>query len=193
VWASTRADWIGLGTAALAATLLASCARDPIVNGIATASSGNWHIEKTIDRITGAPVSSAFVTTLAISRTDVLLPPAAQLQLICFKDQPAALFKFQFKIGSTRNAEFGYRFDDKPGHISDARFVDDYKSAIIQDPDEMARFVSELTTSNVLYVRIRALNVPRTTAEFHVDGAPGAINSALAGCPVKTVTTRPSG
>lgn len=194
MWASTRGDRIKLCAAVVLAATLCSCAHDPIVNGVATESIGNWHIEKTTDRITGAPISSAFVTTLAVSRTGELLPPAAQFQLACFKNQAVAFFKFPFKVGSTRNAEFGYRFDDKPGHVGDARFVDDYKSAVIQDPDEMARFVSELTTSNILYVRIRALNEPRTSAEFHVDGAPEAIKAALAGCPVKSMPpTRPAG
>jgi hypothetical protein len=50
---------------------------------------------------------------------------------------------------------------------------------------EVAQFVRDLATSRVLYVRIRSLNAPRTSAEFRVDGAPGAIEAGLAGCPVK--------
>ena len=164
--------------------LLASCARDPIVTGMDAATVGNWRVERGTDRITGAPISSAILVTYKVSTSKIIVPPAAQMQLACFKQEPTAVFRFQFKIGSTRNAEFGYRFDDKPGHIAKARFVDDYKSVIIEDKDEMARFVGEMATSKELYVLIRSITVGRTSAEFHIDGAPTAINAALATCPV---------
>ena len=165
--------------------MLASCARDPIVTGMDTVTVGNWRVERGTDRVTGAPISSAVLPTRSVSTTKIIYPPPAHIQLSCFKEAPAVTIHFEFKIGSTRNAEFGYRFDDKPGHIGDVRFVDDYKSVIIENKDEVARFVNEMTTSNVLYVLIRSFTVGRTTAEFHLEGAPEAINAALAGCPVK--------
>ena len=54
-----------------------------------------------------------------------------------------------------------------------------------KSPPDVAQFVSEMATSNVLYIRIRSFSAGRTAAEFKVDGAPAAIASAYAGCPVK--------
>ena len=111
------------------------------------------------------------------------------LQLMCFKDQPAVRLSFEFKIGSTRNAQLGYRFDEKPGHEIDARFLNDFKTVVIEDKAEVARFVSELATSSQLYVRIRSLNPGRSSAEFQVAGAPAAIEAGFAGCPAKGART----
>ena len=106
------------------------------------------------------------------------------MQLLCFKEQAAVLVVLEFKIGSTRNAELGYRFDDKPGHQPTVRIVEGYKSVVIEDPAEIAQFVNEMATSKVLYLRVRALNALRTSAEFPVDGAPAAIAAAYATCPL---------
>ena len=140
----------GLGLLGVAACLaLGACARDPVVTGVNAISAGNWRIEQSKDRITDAPISSAVLTTRAVSHTAITFPPPAQMQLSCFKDQPVVIFAFQFKIGSTRNAEFGYRFDDRPGHQPRVRFVDDYIKVIIEDPAEVAPFVNELATSTI--------------------------------------------
>jgi hypothetical protein len=164
--------------------LVAACARDPVVTGADAAPAGNWRIGRQVDRITGAPISSAYLMTRTVSNGTVLFPAPAQMQLLCFKDQPAVLLAFTFQVGSNRNAELGYRFDDKPGHQTSARFVDDYKTVVIEDRNEVTRFVNEMAASNVLYVLIRSLNHGRSSAEFHLDGAPAAINAALASCPV---------
>jgi hypothetical protein len=177
--------WVSACGATAASVLLASCARDPVVSGANTISEGNWRIERSTDRITGAPVSSAFLVTRTVSQANILFPPPVQMQLGCFKEQPTVFFRFPFKVGSNRNGELSYRFDDRPGEVARARFVDDYTSVVIDDTDEVARFIRDLRTSNVLYVRTRAFNAPRSSAEFHVDGAAMAIESALAGCPVK--------
>jgi hypothetical protein len=71
------------------------------------------------------------------------------------------------------------------------RVVEDYKSILIEDPDEVRRFASELATANELYIRIRSLNAQRTSAEFQVDGAPEAIAAAYANCPI-TPTSSPA-
>lgn len=115
---------------------------------------------------------------------DLAFAPPARMDLACFKQHPAVIIVFAFKIGSTRNAEFSYRFDDKPGHVPRMRVVNDYKTVIIEDPHEVALFANELATADVLYVRIRALNAARTSAEFKVAGAPAAIAAAYAGCPL---------
>jgi hypothetical protein len=59
---------------------------------------------------------------------------------------------------------------------------------IIEEAAEVAQFVSELATSSVLYVRIRSYNGGRTAAEFKIDGAPTAIQSAFSRCPVTPPT-----
>jgi hypothetical protein len=169
---------------AAAGLFLAACAADPYVGNTHTRTAGHWQIEQQTDRITGAPIASAEVTTFKVSNGGLIAPPAAGMQLLCFKAQPTVLFKFQFKIGSSRNAEMGYAFDNRPGRQPTIRVVEDYKSIVIEDPDEVRRFASELATANVLYIRIRALNALRTSAEFPVDGAPEAIAAAYASCPV---------
>ncbi len=166
--------------------LLAACARDPFVSTTTanTTPAGEWRIERQVDRITGAPISNAILMTSRVSNGNVLIAPPARMSLACFKQHPTVIFAFAFKIGSTRNAELGYRFDDKPGHEPRVRVVDDYKTVLIEDPHEVALFAGELATSGGLYVRIRSLNAARTSAEFKVAGAPAAIAAAYAGCPL---------
>ncbi len=89
---------------------------------------------------------------------------------------------FLFKVGSTRNSVLGYRFDDKPGHEPQARFVNNFRYVVIEERGAVEKFLAELATAKVLYVRIRSLNGVRTAAEFNVEGAPEAIDKALAGC-----------
>jgi hypothetical protein len=149
-----------------------------------TEPAGNWRIERQLDRITGKPISSAYLVTRSVSNGAIAFAPPAQMQLACFKERPTVLFSFQFKVGSNRNGEFGYRFDEKPGREPKVRYVENFKEVVIEDPAEVAQFVDEMATSNVLYVRIRALNAARSSAEFRLDGARAAIASAYAGCPV---------
>jgi hypothetical protein len=163
---------------------LGGCFRDPIVYSAQTAPVGNWRIERQVDRITGAPIASALLVTRA-SNSAVAFPQPAMLQLLCFKDQPTVRLSFEFKVGSTRNSVLGYRFDEKPGHEIEARFLNDFKTVVIEAPAEVARFAAELATSNVLYVRIRSLGSGRSSAEFQLAGAPAAIEAGFAGCPVK--------
>jgi hypothetical protein len=175
--------------AGLAAALGGCQARDPLVSSAQAMPAGNWRIERQVDRITGAPLSSAFLMTRNSSNSAVPFPKPAMLQLSCFKDQPTVRLAFEFKIGSSRNSEFGYRFDQKPGHEIKVRFAD-LKTVVIEDAGEVTRFVTELASSSVLYVRIRSLNAGRSSAEFQLAGAPAAIEAALARCPVKSRGTR---
>jgi len=174
----------GVAISVGAALCLGACARDPYVSQSAIVKSGSWRIETQTDRVTGLPVSSAIVTAMA-SNTNVMFPQPASLQLLCFIGKPIATFRFDFKIGNDRSSFLGYRFDDKPGHEIGGQFVASAMSVAIEEPAEVAQFVKDLSTSRTLYVRIRSLSAGRTAAEFKVDGAPDAIASAYAKCPVK--------
>jgi hypothetical protein len=83
------------------------------------------------------------------------------LQLVCFKDEPIVRIAFDVTIGSTFNSELGCRFDEKPGHQPGARFLHDFKNAVIDQPDDVRTFIDELQTSQTLYVRIRSLKTGR--------------------------------
>ena len=65
------------------------------------------------------------------------------------------------------------------------RFVDDFKSFVIEDSAELASFIPELTRSHVLYVRIRSFTSGRTSVEFKLDGADAAVAAAYTSCPLK--------
>lgn len=183
------ACWLGLGTAA---ALLGACVkRDPLVSTAGATAAGNWRIERQADRITGAPLSSALLPTRNSSNSAVAFAQPAMLQLLCFENRPVVRFAFEFKVGSTKNSTLGYRFDEKPGHEPNARILNDFKTAVIEDKAAVAQFVSELAISSVLYVRIRSLNAGRSSAEFRLDGAPAAIEAAYAGCPVAHDQPRP--
>jgi hypothetical protein len=173
------------GAIGVAALLLAACSHDPYVNVNNTISSGEWKIERQIDRVTGAPISSATLMTNRVSNSYMMVAPPARLQLACFKEHAAVAIAFAFKIGSTRNAELAYRFDAKPGHEPRVRIVDDYKSVLIDDPNEVMRFTGDMATSDGLYLHIRSLTAAgRTSTEFKVAGAPPATAAAYAGCPL---------
>jgi len=170
--------------AVLAAGLGACATRDPYVSTAGAKRVGDWRVERQVDRVTGAPLSSALLPTLESSNSAVLFSKPAVLQLTCFKDQPIVRFEFTFRIGSNRNSVLGYRFDDNPGREVEGRFLQDYKTVVIEDKDEVAQFVKELATAKMLYVRIRSLNAGRTAADFRVEGAPTAVEAALAQCPI---------
>jgi hypothetical protein len=163
---------------------LCACALDPYVYGSKVASVGNWKIERQEDRVTGRPVSSAYVLTRWGSTGSTVVPQTISLQLMCFVGKPVVRFAFQAKVGTNVNSYLGYRFDDKPGHEIGARFAQASSVVVIEEPAEVATFVNELATSKSLYVRRRSMTAERNSAEFNVEGAPAAIESALAGCPV---------
>lgn len=165
--------------------VLGACAaRDPLVSASDTAASGNWKIERQVDRITGAPLSSAILLTRVTSSPDEAFPRPASLQIGCFKGRPIVRLSFAFKVGSTRNSALGYRFDDKPGREPNARFLLDFKTVVLEEPADVAPFVADLATSKSLYVRFRSLTTGRSSAEFNVEGAPEAIKAAFADCPL---------
>jgi hypothetical protein len=163
--------------------LLSACAaRDPIVSTAGATPVGNWRVERQVDRVTGAPLSSALLRTASSSNSAVAYPEPALLQLMCFKNEPTVRLNFAFKVGSNKNSVLGYRFDEKPGREIEARFLADFKTVVIEDSAEVEQFLGELATSKLLYLRIQSLNAGRTSAEFRLDGAPTAIEAALAQC-----------
>jgi hypothetical protein len=166
-------------------------ARDPYVSTAGAKPAGNWRIERQTDRITGTPISSARLVTRSSSHSAEPFPQSAELQLSCFKEQPIVRLAFNVRVGSNRNSMLGYRFDEKPGHEAEARFLQDYKTVVIEDADEVAQFARALAISNVLYVRIRSLNAGRTAAEFKLNGAPAAIEAAYADCPLPAEKPKP--
>ena len=179
-----------LGCLAGAALLLAACAGAILTSPAPSAKSANGAPKSTSTASPARRYRTRFSVTRKVSYGAILIPPPARLQLVCFKEQPAIVVGFDFKIGSTRNAEVAYRFDEKPGHEPRVRIVDDHKTVLIDDPKEVAQFVDELATSENLYLRIRALTAPRTSAEFTVAGAGPMIAAAYASCPLNTAIAR---
>lgn len=177
----------GVAFVIVAVVLCACQTRDPYVAAPAMWRSGNWQIEKQVDRITGVPVPSAINTTPDSSNSFAEKPGNASLQLTCFESQPMVRFSFLFKVGSDKNSFLGYRFDDKPGHDNvDVRFLQQHMQVVIENKAEIVKFVNELAESKVLVMRIRSLNAGRTTAEFKLDGAQAAIENGFIGCPLAT-------
>lgn len=169
----------------LGAVLGACQMRDPYVAAPAMATSGNWKIERQVDRVTGLPMPSATNIINNASNTFAERPSEASLQLTCFDGKPLVRFAFAFKVGTDANSIIGYRFDEKPGHDNvAARFLQEYRTVVIEDRAAINTFVNELATSATLVVRLRSLNAGRTIADFKLDGAPAAIEAAFAGCPL---------
>lgn len=179
--------WLAAGVAfGLMGGLLGGCVtRDPAVSVSNTTPSGNWRIERTIDRITGAPLPSAQLLTRTSSNSALPNPKPAGLQLTCFEGQPLVRFAFEFKIGTNANTVLGYRFDDKPGRDDvNARILHGYQVMVIEDRAAVADFIRDMAGSRTLYVRIRSLNAGRTTAEFDLAGSAAAVEAGFAACPL---------
>jgi hypothetical protein len=161
---------------------LSACARDPLVGTSIATASGNWRIETQTDRITGTPLESAIVTAPSSHSTEPF-PKRVTLQLACFNRKPLVRFSFETKIATTTSNEFGYRFDEKPGHQIQAGFLGNDKIAVIENGPDVAQFLDELKDAKTLYLRIRSLGFGRTTAEFNVEGAAAAMAATTAHCP----------
>ncbi len=151
---------IGLrtGLVLLLASLLAACAAG---GGGTVQSAGNWTIERNIDRITGAPAARVYVRTMVLNRRGEL--DWIVLQLGCFDGKPIARIGFHARIGTQRNAIVQYRFDRNPGRQASAEILTDHRTVVIEAKDELARFIGELATANVLLVRVASLTVDART------------------------------
>jgi hypothetical protein len=180
-----------VGALVAVTVVLGGCVtRDPAVSVSNATPSGNWKIEKTVDRITGAPLPSAQLMTRTSSNSAVRNERPAGLQLTCFEKQPLVRLSFEFKIGSDANTSLGYRFDEKPGRDDVvSRILRGRQVIVIEDRTAVADFIRDLNGARVLYVRIRSLNAGRSTAEFNLDGSAAAVQAAFAGCPLTPAET----
>lgn len=164
------------------------------LSGCVTASApeaGNWTIERSYDRILGKPAGLARLN--ARSRNAELTGPRYALQLgslelTCFDNAPVVRLEFNHRVGSNRTSILSYRFDENPGRDAQARFLQTYKLAVIEDAKEVAQFVGQLRTANKLYVRVVSHVAGTTTVEFLVKGAPAAIDAAFQNCPVDSAS-----
>lgn len=172
----------------LNAWLLSACVtRDPAVTMADATPSGNWKIERQVDRITGAPLPSAQLMTRTSSNSRVPTQQPAGLQLTCFDKQPLVRFSFEFKVGAEKDTILGYRFDDRPGRDDvKARVLGRHQVIVIEDRATVADFIGGMSGAKVLYVRVRSLGAGRTTAEFRLDGAEAAVQAAFANCPLSS-------
>lgn len=178
--------WVAI----MVAGWLGGCARDPFVSNDDETRSADWYISQQIDRVTGAPLPSAAVFGYA-SNSYVDFPKVSNFQLTCYDGRPLVRFSFAFKIGNDRESVFGYRFDEKPGHISvDARVVKDRQILVIEEPAAVATFLSELPGSRRLYIRIRSLIAGRTSAEYPLEGSEAAMKAAFANCPMPALPAK---
>jgi hypothetical protein len=147
-------------------------------------ASGNWRIEHRTDRVTGKPSPTGLLGARATTSKE-LYPRPVLLQLVCFDDQPIVRLEFAFRVGANRNSSVAYRFDDTPGQDSaEAKFLPDFRTVVIEEPEETARFLDGLATAKVMLLRVNSLFVGRTVAEFRVEGAAPAIEAVLAACPL---------
>ena len=162
---------------------LCGCTRDQFVTEQGETHIHEWWIPHQIDRVTAAALPSAYVYAEA-SNSNVEYPRVSSLLLTCMPgNRPLIRFAFDFKIGSHLNTTLGYRFDDLPGHeIVPTRVVRGNQIIVIEEPDAIALFVSELEKAETLYVRIRSINGGRTTVKYPVQGAWHAVRAAFANC-----------
>ena len=176
---------VALVATMMAVLALGGCVRDPFVTDDDETRSGEWYINRQIDRVTGEQLPSATVFADA-SNSYEDFPKMSSMVLTCFDGHPIVRFAFEFKIGTTRNVVVGYRFDDKPGHENvPARIVaTGHQILIIEDKYAVARFVSELRGSRKLYMRMRSLSAGRSSAEYDLEGSEAALQQAYAKCPL---------
>jgi hypothetical protein len=169
---------------------LGACASGALKTAETSASGppSAWIFERDDDRIAGRPTVTAVTVARSrnalLSRDKPFMTQKAGLQLECFKRDPMVRLVFNYRVGANRSASVAYRFDDKPGREANARFLANFRTIVIEDKADVARFAEELRTSSVLYVRVNSLIVGESTAEFRVHGAPQAIEAAFADCPL---------
>ena len=179
----------------LAAFVLGGCALDPFVTiGGETYSSyaGNWLIENNIDPITGIAVPSARVFTIRSSSASLeYFAKPASMQLTCSDRDPVVKFSYDFKVGSSPNSIFGYRFDERPGQDNvNVRFLHNAKAIVIEDRATVVQFIKNMEGTRRLVVRSRSFNAGRSVTEFDVNGSEAAIKAAFASCPLEPKLTR---
>ena len=174
----------------LLAVVLAGCVRDSFVSFEEETRSGEWYISQQIDRVTGAILPNAVVFAPG-SNSNEEFAKVSSFQMTCMDGKPLVRFSFSFRIGNDRESVFGYRFDDRPGHINvESRIIKDRQMIVIEEPAALATFVSEMPGSSRLYVRIRSLLGGRTSAEYPLEGSEAALKAAFGNCPMPALPTK---
>jgi len=154
-------------SAVVLSALLGVCAgRDALIATAAAEFSGDWRITEKTDPITGSPASTALLRSSKTMNSALAVTPAGYLQLGCFKGKPSVGLVFAFDVGNTKDSEFGYRFDAKPGRQISPRFLSNHKTIVIEAKADVEQFAAELTASNVLFVQIRSLTRGRQEPSF---------------------------
>lgn len=171
------------------------------LSGCVTAKApdaGDWKIERDYDRVLGKPAGMAQLNARSRNERQAgLRYPYDQfqlgsLQLTCFDNAPVVRLEFNHRIGSNRTSTLSYRFDERPGHDAQARFLQTYRIAVIEDSKEVAQFVEQLRTSSKLYIRVTSHVAGTSTVEFSLKGAPTAIEAAFQSCPVDSAAKPPT-
>jgi len=156
-----------------------------LVAFIATAaaeSSGDWRITTRVDSVTGAKILNVRLEARKTAHDGLFLAPDALLQLGCLKNHPLIHVAFAFQIGSKADSEISYRFDNQPAQPVEARILRGLRIMVIEDKNEVAKFIDGLATANALYLVISSLDKGRTSAEFRVAGAQTPIEWITANC-----------
>ncbi len=95
-----------------AVLILGACmTRDPAVSVSNASRSGNWRVERQVDRITGAPLPSAQLMTSTSSNSFVASTRPAGLQLIPAFERPDSILK----SWRGRDSFLTYRIDSEVG------------------------------------------------------------------------------
>ena len=186
----TCADWRYLGgtiVRAIAAILIA-CALGGCAGGNVGTLSGEWKVEQRADRVADKPVRSAVLITRSrnaiVSKQDPIAPQIASLQLLCFDGEPVVRLYFSSDVGSDRNSRMTYKTDNNPARKPNARILQDFQTVMIENKKDVAQLAADLRGARRLDVTVMALINGMTTAEFNVDGAPAAIDTAFESCPL---------
>jgi hypothetical protein len=172
---------------AIAAILIAS-ALGGCAGGNVGTLSGEWKVEQRADRVADKPVQSAVLITRSrnaiVSKQDPIAPQVASLQLLCFDGDPVVRLHFSSDVGSDRNSRVTYKVDNAPPRRPGARILQDFQTVMLENKKDVAQFAADLRGAKRLDVTVTALINGMTTAEFKVDGAAAAIDTAFASCPL---------
>lgn len=145
------------------------------------ASTGDWQITQETDSVTGGKLVSIVIYSAKLSHAGTYFARSV-MQFACLKSQPQVQFVFGFQIGSKADSEFAYRFDEQPVHALDMHILRGQKVAVIEDKKEVAKFLKDIVSANVLDVVINSVVRGPTSAEFRVTGAQAAVDMIAAGC-----------
>lgn len=152
--------------------------------GATAPPTGAWKVNRRADPVTGSAVDAWVASTRVSSRTK-LFPDPAGVQFLCYKSEPMVRLRFAEKVGANRSTSFAYRVDDASARAPSVRILQDHRTIVIEDRQDVATFVKDVSAAAALHVSVESLTVVgKTTATFPVGGAPAAIEAAFADCPL---------